>query len=253
MNVIRPEIKIYKNPHDLADALAADFKFSVDRATKSEQNYYVALSGGSTPFLFFERLASASYRENISWQHVHFFWGDERCVPPDHPDSNYGMTKKKLLDHITIPGANIHRIAGENDPVTEAMRYAKEIKNVTGQQHRALPQFDWILLGLGTDGHTASLFPGPDVTGDRKNNCVVTTHPETGQKRISLSLPVINHTKRVSFLVTGAIKASLIAKILTGAEESQSLPASLVEPVNGILEWYLDQAAGTIWMKQGGA
>ncbi len=235
---------MFEDADELADHLAMDFLNSANLAAEFKCPINMALSGGSTPALFFQKLAFVPHRKNISWQHVHFFWVDERCVPPDDPDSNYGMTQKHLFDHISFPNENIHRIFGENDPEVEAKRYAKEIIQFVPQNFRNLPQFDWILLGLGSDGHTASIFPGSDVLEDRKNICAVATHPNTGQKRITLTLPVINHAKRVSFLVTGENKASVVAKILTG--ESKSSPAAFVRPVNGIVEWYLDQASGTV-------
>ena len=242
---MKQTIKIFETEDQLASALAKEFQVSVNEQSKRNKDFYIALSGGNTPALFFQKLASAQYRENIVWQNIQFFWGDERCVAPDHPDNNYVMTKKNLLDHIYIPAKNIHRILGEDNPVAEAKRYAQEIESTVPMDNSGFPQFDWIFLGLGTDGHTASIFPGSDVLEDRKNICVVATHPESGQKRITMTLPIINHAKRVSFLVTGENKASVAAKILTGAEESKSLPAALIRPVNGSYEWYLDQAAGT--------
>jgi 6-phosphogluconolactonase len=243
---MKPEIKIFETPGKLADHLAIDFQNSIHQAAKFNRNFYVALSGGNTPSLFFKKLASAPYRENIAWQKAHLFWSDERCVLPDHPESNYGMTKINLLDHISVPETNIHRILGEQDPVGEAKRYAQEIKRFLPMGNSGFPRFDWLLLGLGTDGHTASIFPGSDVLEDRKNICAFATHPDTGQKRITLTLPLINHARRVSFLVVGVNKASVVAKILIGTGESKSLPATFVRPVNGILEWYLEKAAGTM-------
>lgn len=240
---MKTEIKIFKTPEKLADRLADDFQNLVDEANKFNRDFFVALSGGSTPLLFFQKLASSPHRENIAWQNVHFFWGDERCVPPDHPDSNYGMTKKNLLDLIAIPDENIHRILGENTPQDEAKRYAREIHQLLPISQNGLPEFDWILLGLGDDGHTASIFPDSDVLEERTDICAVAVHPETGQKRITLTLPVINHAKRISFLVTGENKAKMVAKVLSGDE---SLPASFVQPMHGILEWRLDEQAGKL-------
>jgi len=236
-------IHIFENANELAQALAVDFQGAVVQAAAENRSLNIALSGGSTPALFFQKLASSSHRENISWRHVHFFWGDERCVPPDHPDSNYGMTKKHLLDHIAIPEKNVHRILGENEPHDEASRYASEITQWLSVDENGWPEFDWILLGLGEDGHTASIFPGSNVLEDRTNICAVATHPETGQKRITLTLPVINHAKRISFLVTGENKAEMVANILSGNE---SLPAAFVQPIHGILEWRLDKQAGKL-------
>jgi len=243
MNKDNIKIKVYRAADELAASLAADFQNVVNDAAKRNDDIYIALSGGSTPALFFQKLASSPYRENIAWQNVHFFWGDERCVPPDHPESNYGMTKKHLLDHTSIPDENIHRIVGENDPETEVNRYVSEILQLLPVNQHGWPEFDWILLGLGDDGHTASIFPGADVLEERTNICAVAAHPETGQKRITLTLPAINHAKRISFLVTGENKAKIVAKVLSGNE---LLPASSVQPNHGILEWHLDEQAGKL-------
>jgi 6-phosphogluconolactonase len=242
---MKPRIKIFENPENLAENVALEFQIAVQQSSSLNRHFFMALSGGSTPKLFFQKLASFPYRNSISWQHVHFFWGDERCVPPDHPDSNYGMTKQNLLDHISIPAENVHRILGEVDPTVGAKRYSNEIEVALPMWHSGFPQFDWILLGMGSDGHIASIFPGLNVL-DGNDICTVATHPETGQKRITLTLPVINHAKRVSFLVTGENKAKLVAKILGEAGDIQSLPASFVQPVNGILEWYLDKDSGRV-------
>lgn len=243
MNKKNIQIKIYPGADELAARLAADFQNVVNEAAKLSRRIHIALSGGSTPALFLQKLASSPYRATIVWQNLHFFWGDERCVPPDHPDSNYGMTQKYLLDHIAIPDENLHRIFGENTPQNEAKRYAAEIKRLLPLTHNGWPEFDWILLGLGNDGHTASIFPGSDVLEDRTHVCAVATHPETGQKRITLTLPVINCGRRISFLVTGRNKAEMVAQVLSGNEP---LPAAFVQPSHGILEWHLDEQAGKL-------
>ena len=243
---MKPMIKIFETADELVGALADEFQKEINEQAKLDRDFYVALSGGNTPAIFFQKLASSHYRDNFAWQNVQLFWGDERCVAPDHRDSNFGMTKKNLLDYITIPPKNIHRILGEDNPVTEAKRYAQEIETIVPEDISGFPQFDWIFLGLGTEGHTASIFPGSDVLENQKDICAVATHPESGQKRITLTPPVINHAKRVAFLVTGENKASIVAKILTGAQKNKSIPADCVQPVHGILEWYLDKAAATI-------
>ena len=241
-----PPIKMFEDADELAEQLAIEFLNSVHQAVENEKKFYVALSGGSTPAHFFHKLASEPYREKISWQSVHFFWGDERCVPPNHSDSNYRMTKQNLLDYISLPAENVHRILGEKDPTTEAKRYAQEIESLVPKNDSKFPRFDWILLGLGTDGHTASIFAGSDVLDDHQNICTATIHPESGQKRITLTLPVINNARRISFLVTGEHKASIVAQILVGVESSERLPVSLIRPTNGNLEWYLDREAGKV-------
>lgn len=234
---------LFKNSAELAAQLALDFKRAVNEKVASGESMTVALSGGHTPKAFFEILAEPPYKESISWENVVFFWGDERCVPPDNDESNFKMTNLALLSHINIPTSNIHRVLGEDPPTNEALRYSKVIEenvsNVNG-----LPQFDWIFLGMGDDGHTASLFPGASNLKEMEKICVVAEHPETGQKRVSITFPVINNAKRVSFLVAGAAKEPVFKEILEkGASETLPYPASMVDPENGILEWYLDKAA----------
>ncbi len=250
MRRIHTEIKIFEDSKALADNLASDFQRAVYSATNHNQRFTVALSGGSTPVLFFQRLASAPYRDNFPWESVHFLWGDERCVPPDHPESNYGMTKKHLFDRLSVSENQIHRIRGEDAPPSEAIRYSQEISEYVVKHRRGLPRFDWIFLGLGTDGHTASIFPGSDILNDQRNICTVATHPESGQIRITLTLPVINQAERVTFIVLGEKKVSMMARIFGAEKQDVSVPASFVKPDSGRLEWVLDQAAGVSVMNE---
>ncbi|MEL7342864.1 MAG: 6-phosphogluconolactonase, partial [Bacteroidota bacterium] len=172
------------------------------------ETYHIALSGGSTPRLLFEYL-SEHFRESIPWGDVHLWWGDERCVPPDHEESNYLMTKETLLKGVILPPENVHRIKGENSPADEAVRYANEMKKSIPQKND-LPVFDLIYLGLGTDGHTASIFPDRMDLLTSTDLTAVASHPESGQTRISLTGPVLNNARKIAFLVTGASKAELV-------------------------------------------
>jgi 6-phosphogluconolactonase len=232
----------FDTPEALAAALAEDFKSAVNLAAEEGKLLKVALSGGSTPKRFFKRLAEPPYRDGISWQTVHFFWGDERCVPPEDQDSNYGTAHELLFSLINFPEENVHRIHGEADPEGEAERYTAEIKTILPLQKDEFPHFDWILLGMGEDGHTASLFPGTDL-GESQKICKVAVHPQSGQRRISLTLPVINAAKRVSFLITGGNKKEVFREIYDGAPGSGKYPAAHVKPVDGRLEWYVDDEA----------
>ena len=242
MNEARtPGIRIFQDEKHLAAAAADEFEQAVSRAFSWNRNLAVALSGGSTPALFFRFLA----RRKIEWSHVHLFWGDERCVPPDNIESNYLMTRKELLDRISIPGENIHRIRGEEPPGEEAVRYSEEIIKTVPATGRGLPGFDWILLGLGADGHTASIFPGFKMQPDPSTLCAIARHPVTGQERITLTLPVINNARRVSFLAAGSGKAETVASILEKKEGFFDFPAAHVIPVHGTLEWLLDEASGS--------
>jgi len=249
---MKPEIKIFENVDDLSNALAIEFQQSAKAAAQSDCAFHVALSGGTTPALFFKYLAEPTYQNKVPWEHVHFFWGDERCVPPDHPESNYGMTRRNLLNQIPLPQPNIHRIRAEENPFEEVNRYSEEIENTVPKNKTNWPQFDWIFLGLGNDGHTASIFPGSDVLTEGSNICALATHPISGQQRITLTLPVINNAKRISFLVSGESKAPIVAGILQDKEGSKLLPAAHVQPEDGILEWYMDRpAAALIQNKRG--
>ncbi len=234
---------LFENSAELAAQLAVDFKNAVEEKAALGESLTVALSGGHTPKAFFEILAQPPYKEGISWKNVVFFWGDERCVPPDNDESNFKMTNLALLSQIDIPASNIYRVLGEDPPTNEALRYSKVVEENVSRIN-GFPQFDWIFLGMGDDGHTASLFPGASNLKEMEKICVVAEHPETRQKRVSITFPVINNAKRVSFLVAGAAKEPVFKKILEkGASEILPYPASMVDPADGILEWYLDKAA----------
>jgi len=190
------EIHVQEDGPATAKAFAdflIDFVASRERVT-------VALSGGSTPKLLFDLLAQEP--ESIDWSKVHLFWGDERCVPPNDDDSNFKMTKEHLLDHIQIPESNIHRILGENDAQEEANRYGDEV-SAHCEMVDGLPSIDLMILGMGDDGHTASIFPHEMELLTSESVCAVATHPTSGQKRVTLTGSVINNAAVVAFLVTG--------------------------------------------------
>lgn len=243
---MKPEIKVFENSEKLAEQLALDFQEEAKKSAKENRKFLTALSGGSTPAIFFKVLARPGFKEKIPWENIHFFWGDERCVPPDHPESNFGVTKSLLFDKIVIPAANIHRVIGEAAPEAEAGRYAEELRQIAPHAENGIPRFDWIFLGLGDDGHTASLFPDAATLQEQKKLCVTAKHPKTRQTRISFTFPLINQARRISFLVTGAKKRVVVRDILTQTETGRKLPASFVLPVNGKLEWYLDQDAALL-------
>jgi 6-phosphogluconolactonase len=223
------------------DYLAAHFAGLLKKETeaKGEKPFTMALSGGSTPAAIF-RYLSANHFHDINWTHVLFFWGDERCVDPDHKESNFRMAKENLLGPLGIPQNHIFRIYGELPPEQAASSYSRTIMENTLYAD-GLPRFDMILLGLGEDGHTASLFPGDDHAILSKKLCETVTHPQTGQKRVTLTFPVINGAEKVVFLVTGAGKAEMVKKIFEGDDK---YPASLVKPVKGELLWLVDEGAG---------
>jgi 6-phosphogluconolactonase len=173
---------------------------------------------------------------------LQIFWVDERCVPPDDPESNYGMTKKILLDNVNIPPENIHRMAGENNPDSEISRYAEEIKSVVPSR-LGLPSFDMILLGMGADGHTASLFPGGKLLSSAENICGSAVHPASGQKRVTLTRDLINNANNILFLVTGKDKAETFTEIINKTPDAKRYPAAGINPLNGRIEWLVDSQA----------
>lgn len=231
---------IYKDNPAVATAFA---EWLVDWLT-GRQRTTIALSGGSTPKLLFQVLAE-KYADKIDWSGIHLFWGDERCVPPDHADSNYGMTKALLLDHVDIPSTNVHRIKGEETPTLEAKRYGQEIQSIVSAVD-GRPAFDLIILGMGGDGHTASIFPHEMHLLEDTDICGVATHPESGQNRITINGPIINHAYLVTFLVTGSAKAEKVQIILEKQAGSKVFPAAHVHPKDGITHWFLDKAAAAL-------
>jgi len=241
MQAPEPDIFVCTDPETVAVEVAAQWIERARRVTETGRPFRVALSGGATPRLLFEQLALPEHRDQVDWPRVHLFWGDERCVPPDDSDSNYNMTQETLLEHITIPEANVHRIRGETDPQKEARRYAEEMRTVFGCAPHEVPRFDWILLGMGTDGHTASLFPGQAEVLASRDLCAVAAHPQTGQARITLTLPVLNRAACVSFLVTGLNKAGMLASVLHDPKRRERYPAAMVEAET--VEWWVDREA----------
>jgi 6-phosphogluconolactonase len=242
---VTAEIKIFPQSKALAEALAKELLTASLQAKKAGRSFNLVLAGGSTPRGVYEYFSRSGFNKSIPWDVIHFFWGDERSVPPDHEDSNFKMARQALLDPLVIPKENIHRIFGENEPSAEAFRYAEEIKRHCHEADEEIPRFDWIFLGLGTDGHTASLFPGVETEEDPSGLCAVAVHPESGQKRITMTNRVLNHAKRVSFIVTGCGKAEVVGEILNLSPESQHYPAAHVQPEHGKLEWFLDQEAAS--------
>lgn len=215
------------------------FVATAAEAIRERERFCVAISGGSTPRPLYGLLATDEFRARIDWERVHFFWADERCVPPDHPDSNFGGARSLLLAKVPLPPANIHRIPGELAPAEAAVAYEEELRRFFAG---APPVFDLILLGLGEDGHTASLFPGGEGMKEEERPALAVYVARLHSHRVSLSLPVLNSARRVAFLVAGRDKAEIVGKVLGGGESPQ-LPAALVNPPGGILTWLLDSGA----------
>lgn len=200
--------------------------------------FHIALSGGSTPKLLFQILAEV-YKDKIDWTTVHLYWGDERCVAPDDEQSNYLTTSTLLIQQVPIPATNIHRVYGESPQKKEAIRYGKELQDNLPQQS-GIPVFDMVLLGMGTDGHTASIFPHEIALLESDEICAVATHPDSGQKRITITGRVINAAKQVHFLITGSAKSPVLDEIFNEKGQYKKYPASYITQA----EWWMDKEAG---------
>ena len=236
------EVRISETPKKLAKS-AAKALMSLVR-DKGRTRFDIALSGGSTPRLLFRRLAK-KYVSRVDWDRIHFWWGDERCVAPDSQESNYRLAADNLFSGVPVNPANIHRIRGEADPVAEAERYSEEMLkhlNLRG----TWPVFDLVLLGMGEDGHTASVFPDRMELLNSDEICDVAVHPVSRQKRITLTGQVINNASNIFFLVAGAGKAHAIAEIMNNRASALHLPAYHISPVSGALTWFLDEEAARL-------
>ena len=231
---------IYPDRDSLVAAFVCEFSRCLEIHSGSDRPFHIALSGGSTPIEIFRQLSQETSREE--WFDVHLYWGDERCVPPDHPESNYGNVRVTLLEPLGLGQDQVHRIRGEEKPLSEADRYGQLLKKQLPMEN-GFPVFDWIWLGIGTDGHTASIFPHQIEMWTAGSPCVVTSHPDTFQSRISLTGGVINVAKRVSFIASGKEKAGVIREIFQKEGRYMEYPAFYVNPASGNLEWYLDQDA----------
>lgn len=236
---MKPEIKIFKNTDAISEEIAA---IILSLITESNgENIHIALSGGSTPKGIFKYLTE-TYGNKLCNSQFHFWWGDDRCVAPEHDDSNYKWANDLWLKPIGIPTENIHRIHGENAPEKEAIRYALEIEQYVPFDNE-LPRFDLIVLGLGEDGHTASIFPHQMELLNAKELCAVATHPTSGQKRITITGKVLNNACNVVFLATGSSKAEVVFQILNYS--NNAFPATHIHPNHGNLIWVLDEDAAS--------
>ncbi|MFU2089238.1 6-phosphogluconolactonase [Avibacterium avium] len=227
---------IFENAQSAVEKIAEELK----QYSLGGRPVHISLSGGSTPKLLFKTLAAAPYNQAIQWKNLHFWWGDDRMVAPSDPESNYGEVQKLLFDHIEIPAENIHRIRGEAPVEQELVRFQKELAEVVPNG-----EFDWIILGMGADGHTASLFPH-QTNFDDENLAVIAKHPETGQVRISKTAKLLEQAKRITYLVTGAAKAEILKEIQSTPAENLPYPAAKIKAKNGVTERYLDKDAAKL-------
>lgn len=235
-------VKISPSVAEVTRAAAELMVASAEAAVKARGQARIAISGGSTPKSVFALLAS-EYREQMPWAQVQLFWVDERCVPPDDPESNYGMTKAAMLDEVPLPAANVHRMEGELDPEEAASRYEAALRTAFRLEGAETPTFDLIVLGLGPDGHTASLFPHTEGLHEMSRLCLANHVPQKDTWRMTLSWPVITQGREVVFLIEGAEKAEILKTVFTGAYDPETYPSQLIRPANGKLTLLLDTAA----------
>ena len=243
---VRPGVLVYPDLPDVARAAAQEFVKLAGRFIATHGMFHAALSGGNTPAQLFRLVASDEFRQAIDWASTHLYWSDERCVPPDHPDSNFGMAQRELLQHISIPPGNIHRMKAELPDLDRAAKdYEDTLRQNLPLSSEGFPCFDLIFLGMGPDGHTASLFPGaedPRQTSD----WVITPYVEKFHThRMSLTLPVLNAAREVIFLVSGADKAESLRSVIEGTC-NPPLPAQLVTVPDGRLLFLVDESAASL-------
>jgi len=233
-------VKIAKSVEELVEDFTSLLLLHISE-TPGDRTFSWVLSGGSTPKMMFRKIASEA-RDVVDWEKVKIFWGDERCVSPDDNDSNFKMARENFLDHVPIPSYNIFRIYGEKEPVAEAGRYSEIFRKHVGMDH-GITRADFIMLGLGEDGHTASIFPSDIDLFNSEKLFEVTEHPGTKQKRITATGKIINNAKLVVILVTGEPKSSRVAQILNKLNGWDQLPAARIRPEKGKVIWLIDRQA----------
>lgn len=240
------EVRVYSNSLLLSRALAERVANVAEKAFAARGRFVVCLAGGSTPRAAYELLTTQEYTSLVDWQNAYVFWGDERCVPPESPESNARMVRETLLNFVPVPVNHIYRIHGEMEPELAARQYDETLREFF--RHRmasALPRFDLVLLGMGSDGHTASLFPGASVLREQTRWVAAHHVPSLDAWRITLTPPALNAAANVIFLVAGAEKAETVRSVLEGPEIPGQLPAQLIKPENGSLLWLLDDHAAS--------
>lgn len=235
------DIRIFETAEEVARAAANYFAEIAVSSIDTEGRFSVALAGGSTPRRTYQLLATEEYRNRIDWSKVHIFFGDERSVPPTHADSNYRMAEEAMISLLPIPAPNVHRMVGEGDAVANASLYEGELQ--TFFDGASWPRFDLVLLGMGDDGHTASLFPGTEALSEARAWVAANWVEKLKTYRITLTAPAINHAANIIFLVAGAGKAERLPEVLRGARNPLRLPSQLIQPVAGKLVWLVDKAA----------
>ena len=233
------DIRIFKDLERLSKHAADIFVDQAAQAIRERGRFLVALNGGSTPTRLFQLLAT-DYRDKVDWTGVHVFWGDERCVPPEDSGSSYGQAKGILLDHVTLPESNIHRVNGEVEPATASIEYAQTLKSFA-ETDLEFPRFDLVYLGMGEDGHTASLFPGSTIDVTEPVVPVTANYQDRPANRVTMTPIVFNQAHTVVFMATGEKKANTLAEVLSDRYNPELYPAQRIEPKDGQLIWLVDE------------
>jgi len=234
-------VSVFETAEEVAAAAARRFVELARESVAARGVFAVALAGGTTPRRTYELLAGDELRAQVSWPDVHVFFGDERQVPPDHAESNYRMALESLLSRVPVPAENVHRIEGRGDAAANASLYEDELRGFFGDAD--WPRFDLVLLGMGDDGHTASLFPSTLALAERRAWVATNWVGKLDAWRVTLTAPAINAARRVVFLVSGASKSAPLREVLRGGRGAAPLPAQLIRPADGALEWLVDKAA----------
>ncbi len=237
-------IRIFTDKEALSEDAAHEFVRCAREAVAGRGRFTVALSGGSTPKRLYQLLAAEPFRAQVDWSRVEFFWGDERCVPPDHPDSNYRMAREAMLAHLPIPAVHVHRTEAERPDLDAAARdYEAAIAGLFGVSRTAEPPaLDLVLLGMGPDGHTASLFPHTKALDETTRWVVPNSVPQLHTTRMTMTRPILNRAREVLFLMAGGDKAERLVEVLTDPSDPKRLPSQSIQP-DGPLVWFVDRAA----------
>ena len=250
-HLVGAEVLIGADVEETVRIAAGQFAALARKIAAEGKAVHAALCGGSTPRLLFQMLAAEPFAGLIPWGGIHFFWGDERNVPPGHPDSNYSMARELLFSRVPVPPANIHRIpTGDGTAIEAADLYQRTLREILPCQN-GLPCLDYILLGLGANGHTESLFPHRPTLHEQQRLVVADHVDEINSWRVSLTAPVLNNAAQITFLVTGEGKASAVQRVIQGPRDPEAAPAQLIAPAHGSLTWILDSAAATLLSRPG--
>lgn len=238
------DIQIFKDSKNLSRAAADMFVKTTEQAIRMRGRFLVALSGGGTPAGLYRLLAKEPYRDQVDWVKTFVFWGDERCVPPDNRGSNYRQAMDILLSHVPIPDENFQRIKGELEPAEASKDYARILKNFASPPFD-WPRFDLILLGMGEDGHTASLFPRSKVESVSPTLAVTANYQGRPVNRVTLTSVVFNSARQIVFLLAGESKSAMLTRVIKGEYHPEHLPAQRIRPTDGEIIWLVDEAAGS--------